>query len=114
MPHVPEPILPGKHHPLTDAIASIHKRVEMFNAERLALASELEQVIQEAQALLAALGQTATGGKRGRPSRSGGRRGPGRRPGRPQRRTLSAESREKIRQAQLKRWAKQKAGEKRK
>jgi hypothetical protein len=113
MPHVPEPFTPGKH-PLTEAIASIHKRVETFNAERLALASELEQVIQEARALLVALGQTASGGGRGRPAGAGRTRRSARKPGRPRGRTMSAEAREKIRQAQLKRWAKQKAGEKRK
>jgi hypothetical protein len=75
--------------------------------QRQQIAKTLEGIRDTANRLLDDLGHRAQAGVRR------GRRAAGAaRPGRPKkRRTMSAEAREKIRQAQLKRWAKQKASE---
>jgi hypothetical protein len=75
--------------------------------QRRQIAKTLEGIRDTANRLLDDLGHRAKADvRRGRPATSGPRSG------RPKkRRTMSAEAREKIRQAQLKRWAKQKASE---
>src|SRR5262245_3831315 len=75
--------------------------------QRQPIAKTLEGSRDTANKLLDDLGHRAQAGvRRGRRAAAG-------RPGRPKkRRTMSAEAREKIRQAQLKRWAKEKAGRK--
>jgi len=74
MPHVREGLTSGKKHPLSHAIQDIEKRVESSNAERLALATELREVISQAEALLAALGETAAAARRHPRARGSGRR----------------------------------------
>jgi len=75
--------------------------------QRQQIAKTLEEIRDTATKLLDDLGHRARAGmRRGRrPAMSAGSAG------RKRRRTMSAEAREKIRQAQLKRWAKQKASE---
>ena len=75
--------------------------------QRQQIAKTLEEIRDTATKLLDDLGHRAQAGtRRGRPTATSGA-------GRPKRRRMmSAEAREKIRQAQLKRWAKQKADRK--
>jgi len=76
--------------------------------QRQQIAKTLEEIRDTATKLLDDLGHRAQAGV-GRGRRAAISTGSAKRPKR--RRTMSAEAREKIRQAQLKRWAKQKASE---
>jgi hypothetical protein len=89
--------------------------------QREQIAKTLGGIRDTANSLLSQLGEQASGvaqavrrRRRGRPPGSKNRRGLGRpkaagKPGRPKRRTMSAEARAKIAAAQRKRWAKVKA-----
>jgi hypothetical protein len=106
-------------------LGTAQQKASAWLTQREAITRQLESIRDTATQLLRQFGaqQAAAAGagrKRGRPAGSG--RGPGRPPGsgvtkkakgsrrrgRPAGRTMSAEAREKIRQAQLKRWARQK------
>ncbi len=113
---------------LTEALSSIREKIHAANAERHELAVQLTKIVADAQALLNELGEAQAPtrqGRRGRPPGSKNKRGPGRPPksgrgpGRPagtgkKKRTMSPEARARISAAQKARWAKQKAGEKKK
>jgi hypothetical protein len=96
-------------------LGTTQKKAEEWLGQRKALAERLTQIRDAAAGYLQQLTGVSTDTLR--PAR----RGPGRRPGslnkaaapagRKRKRTMSAEAREKIRQAQLRRWAKQKRGE---
>lgn len=102
---------------LSSILEGMKEKVASYATDRKHLADTLRQVVSDAQALLADLGEaavaTVNGKKRGRPKGSG--RGPGRPPSAAtpvtasKRRKMSAEARAKIAAAQKKRWAAQKA-----
>lgn len=98
-------------------LGSVRAKVSTYNSERQQLAKHLSTLVADAQQLLAELGHsTAVAiGRRGRPAgRATKAIAPQRGRERPEgtgrkRRKLSAAARERIRQAQLKRWAKVRA-----
>ena len=103
-------------HPLTQAIESSEERVKNYKTEREQLVAELRSVMASAGTLLSDLGETVggpAGRRRGRPPGTG-KRGTGRRKkgGRRKGFKMSAEAKAKIAAAQKKRWAKQRAEEK--
>ena len=104
-------------------LGSARAKAEGWLGQRQAIATHLADIRDTASKLLTDLGHQAQRAvRRGRPAGSGRgpgrpRRGPGRLagpgPGR-KRRTMSAEARKAISEAQKKRWAAQKAAEKKK
>ncbi|HET7697593.1 MAG TPA: hypothetical protein VFK57_17900 [Vicinamibacterales bacterium] len=114
---------------LSSVFNTVRERVSRFANERRQLADNLRQIISSARDLLVELGEAVeTGRRRGRPAAAGAgatrrrrRRGPGRpkgsagkkgagKRGRPKRRTMSADARRRISEAQKARWARQRAG----
>ena len=100
-------------------LATAQAKAQGWLGQRTQIAKTLEGVRDTASRLLADLGhesQRAVRGRRGRPPGSGtSRRGPGRpRRSGGKRRTMSASARAKISAAQKVRWARQKAGERKK
>jgi hypothetical protein len=102
-------------------LGTARAKAEGWLGQRQAIAKHLSDIRDTASKLLTDLGQEAQRVvRRGRPAGSGrgpGRpkRGPGRRAGSGRkRRTMSAEARKAISEAQKKRWAAQKAAEKKK
>ena len=102
-------------------LGSARAKAEGWLGQRQAIAKHLAEIRETASKLLTDLGHEAQrAARRGRPAGSGrgpGRpkRGPGRQPGSGRkRRTMSAEARKAISEAQKKRWAAQKAAEKKK
>jgi hypothetical protein len=102
-------------------LGSARAKAEGWLGQRQAIATHLADIRDTASKLLTDLGQQAQRAvRRGRPVGSGRgpgrpRRGPGRLPGSGRkRRTMSAEARKAISEAQKKRWAAQKAAEKKK
>jgi hypothetical protein len=102
-------------------LGTARAKAEGWLGQRQAIAKHLNEIRETASKLLTDLGHEAQRvARRGRPAGSG--RGPGRPkrgPGRPagsgrKRRTMSAEARKAISEAQKKRWAAQKAAEKKK
>ena len=101
-------------------LGSVRAKITDYNSEREQLVKHLSGLIRDAQQLLADLGHGAAVVIRrvGRPAASAGNTAaPNATPERPRkrgrkRRKMSAAAREKIRQAQLKRWAKVKAEKK--
>jgi hypothetical protein len=100
-------------------LGTAQAKAQGWLGQRRQIAKTLEGVRDTASSLLADLGheaQRAVRGRRGRPPGSGtSRRGPGRPRGSGhKRRTMSASARAKISAAQKARWARQKAGERKK
>jgi hypothetical protein len=101
-------------------LGSARAKAEGWLGQRQAIAKHLAEIRETASKLLTDLGQQAQRAvRRGRPAGSGGPGRPKRGPGRPagsgrKRRTMSAEARKAISEAQKKRWAAQKAAEKKK
>ena len=102
-------------------LGTARAKAEGWLGQRQAIAKHLTEIRETASKLLTDLGHEAQRvTRRGRPAGSG--RGPGRPkrgPGRPagsgrKRRTMSAEARKAISEAQKRRWAAQKAAEKKK
>ena len=102
---------------LSQILSNVKEKIESNTAERKQLADSLREISTQAQRLLADMGESSVAPvrRRGRPAGSVQKRGPGRPKGSGRRRRkMSAEARAKISAAQKKRWAAQKAGEKKK
>jgi hypothetical protein len=100
-------------------LGAAQEKAQGWLGQRAQIAKALEGVRDTASRLLADLGheaQRANRARRGRPPRSGtSQRGPGRPKGSGRkRRKMSAAARAKISAAQKARWARQKAGERKK
>ena len=99
-------------------LGTAQRKAEGWLGQRQQIAKTLQGIRDTATSLLQQLGQDAVTvvrrARRGRPPGGGKRRGPGRPAGTGtrKRRKMSAEARAKISAAQKKRWAKQKAAEK--
>jgi len=96
-------------------LGTAQTRAEGWLNQRKAIATQLAQIRDAANQYLQQLAEgganiaAAVRGRKGRPPGSKNKRGPGRPAGTVRKkRTMSAEAREKIAEAQRKRWAKQK------
>jgi len=104
---------------LGKVLGTARAKAEGWIGQRQQIVKSLTDLRDTASKLLADLGHEAgrvyrRGSAAGRRSLEAARRGPGRPPGsrKKKKRTMSAEARRRISEAQKKRWAKQKAAEK--